>query len=236
MLQINNVQNEAQVSNLTSSTDELNYQLIRLSEVINEVEKSINCLQENFSKFPWDNRACYAEWLAQIYYQTSYTPRLEALAASRCNTNSSLFSLFLEGLKGELGHENLALKDLKSLGYSIESFPELPATSSFYHSLFYLMDYESPLSILGYKIPLEGFACHSSQKLFYKKMLGLYGESSTFFLKVHDSEDLAHYKQGLKMLEMCENKDLIAICKACQQLSYVSGAMLEAIAKKHLIN
>ena len=234
MLQINDVQDKLQVANITSSTYTLNDQSIQLSQVINEIDKSIHSLQEHFSKFPWENRDCYAEWLAQTYYRTSYTPRLEALAASRCSTNSSFFHSFLEGLRGELGHENLALKNLKSLGYSIESFSEMPATSSSYHSIFYLMDYESPLSLLGYKIPLEGFASQDSQKLFYEKMLGLYGESSTFFIKVHDSEDSVHYKQGLKMLEMCEKNDLIAISKACQQVSYAFEVMLEAIAKKHL--
>jgi pyrroloquinoline quinone (PQQ) biosynthesis protein C len=128
----------------------------------------------------------------------------------------------------------LALQDLNSLGYSIESFPELPATSSFYHSLYYFLNYENSLSILGYKLPLEGFACQDSQKFFYEKMVGLYGESSTSFLKVHDSEDVSHYQQGLEMLQMCESKDLIVICKVCQQLSYAFGAMTEAIAKKHL--
>lgn len=235
MLKTDNVQNESQVSNLNSSIDEaLDFQPIQLSQVINEIEKCIKSLEENSAKFPWENRACYAEWLAQCYYQTSYTPRMEALALSRCSTNSKLFPLFVESLKGELGHENLALKDLKSLGYSIESFPELPATSSYYHSIFYLMNYESSLSILGYRIPLEGFASQDSEILFYEKMRDLYGESSTSFLKVHALEDVSHHKQGLKMLQMCESKDLITICKACQQLSYVDEVILEAIKNKHI--
>lgn len=234
MLQTNNVQNEAQISNFTSSNEALNSQQIQVSQVVDEIERCIKSLEENFEIIPWDNRVYYAEFLAQSYYQTSQTPRLEALAISQCSAKSNFFPLFLESFQGELGHESLALQDLKSLGYSIESFPELPATSSFYHSIFYFMNYESSLSILGYKIPLEGFACLDSQKLFYEKMLGLYGESSTSFLKVHDSEDVSHYKQGLEMLQMCASKDLIAICKVCQQLSYASGAIREAILKKHL--
>lgn len=130
----------------------------------------------------------------------------------------------------------MAIQDLKSLGYSIEFFPELPATSSFYHSLYYFIDYESSLSILGYKLPLEGAACQDSQKLFYKKMLDLYGPSSTSFLKVHDSEDVSHYKEGLKMLQMCEIKDLIIIGQVCQHFSYASRAITEAILKKHFNN
>ncbi|MBE9056956.1 iron-containing redox enzyme family protein [Sphaerospermopsis sp. LEGE 08334] len=234
MLITDNVQNESQVTNLNSSIETLDSQSIQLSQTIKEIEKCMKSLEENASKFPWENRVCYAEWLAQCYYQTSYTPRMEALALSRYSTNSKLFPFFIESLKGELGHENLALRDLQSLGYSIDSFPELPATSSYYHSIFYLMDYESSLSILGYRIPLEGFASQDSEILFYEKMRDIYGESSTSFLKVHALEDVSHHKQGLKMLEMCDTKDLMAICKACQQLAYVDEVILEAIKKKHL--
>lgn len=183
MLITDNVQNESQVTNLNSSIETLDSQSIQLSQTIKEIEKCMKSLEENASKFPWENRVCYAEWLAQCYYQTSYTPRMEALALSRYSTNSKLFPFFIESLKGELGHENLALRDLQSLGYSIDSFPELPATSSYYHSIFYLMDYESSLSILGYRIPLEGFASQDSEILFYEKMRDIYGESSTSFLK-----------------------------------------------------
>jgi hypothetical protein len=234
MPKANHVQNEAQVSALLSSTEALNSQEIQIYQVVEEIEKCIKILEEDLERLPLDNKEIYADFLAQSYYQTSHTPRLEALAISRCSANSNFFPLFLEGFQGEIGHESLALQDLKSLGYSIESFPELPATSSFYHSLYYFMNYESSLSILGYKLPLEGSACQDSQKLLYEKMLDLYGESSTSFLKVHDSEDVSHYKQGLEMLQMCESKDLIAICKACQHLSYASVAITEAILKKHL--
>ena len=234
MLEANNVQNEEQVSNFTNSTEALNPQQIQVSQVVEEVEKCIKSLEEDCERVPWENRIFYAELLAQIYYQTSHTPRLEALVISKLSPNSNFFPLFLKSFQEELGHESLALQDLKSLGYSIESFPELPATSSLYHSIFYFMNYESTLSLLGYRLPLEGLACQDSQKLFYEKMLDLYGKSATSFFKVHALEDVSHYKQGLKMLQMCESKDLIAICKACQYLSYAHSAMIEAILKKHL--
>ncbi|MEG4453284.1 hypothetical protein [Microcoleus sp. N9_A1] len=220
---------------LTERANNLNISREALvSQVINEIEKCIKSLQENSAKFPWDNRLVYAETLAQSYYQTSHTPRIEALALSRCSANSIFFPFFVESLKGELGHENLALQDLQSLGYSLESFPELPATSSFYQSIFYLINYESPLSILGYRLPLEGFAIQDSEIILYEKILALYGESATSFYKVHALEDVSHYTKGLEMLAMCEIKDLIAISKACQQLAYLDQALSEAIAKKHL--
>ena len=228
MLVTNQESNINQVNSLDVSRESL------LSKVIDEIEKCIKSLEQNWAKVSWDNRLVYAETLAQSYYQTSHTPRIEALALSRCSANSSFFPLFVESLQGELGHENLAVQDLQSLGYSLESFPELPATSSFYHSIFYLINYESPLSILGYRLPLEGLATQESQILFYERIRDLYGESSTSFYKVHALEDVSHYEKGLKLLEMCESKDLIAIYKACQQLAYVDEALSEAIAKKHL--
>jgi len=234
MLTANNVPNEDPVSNFINSTEALNSQQIQVSQVVEEVEKCIKSLEKGCERVPCENRIFYAEFLAQIYHRTSHTPRLEALAISKLSANSNLFPLFLKSFQEELGHESLALQDLKSLGYSIESFPELPATSSLYHSIFYFMNYESTLSILGFKLPLEGLVCQDSQKLFYEKMRDLYGKSATSFFKVHTLEDVSHYKQGLKMLQMCESKDLIAICKACQHLSYAHRVLIEAILKKHL--
>lgn len=234
MSQANPIHNEVQANNLGPSKSPQNHQQNQMQNLIDEIENCIKLLEKEFEEIPWENPIIYAEVLAQSYYQTSHTPRLEALAISRCSANSNFFPLFMEGLQGEIGHESLALQDLNSLGYSIESFPELPATSSFYHSLYYFVNYESILSILGYKLPLEGVACQDSQKILYEKILKLYGASSTSFLKVHDSEDVSHYKQGLEMLQMCESKDLSLISKVCQHFSYASRAITEAILKKHL--
>lgn len=234
MLQTTTLENQLQDDNLNVSIENIDSNQIQVSQVVNEIEKCIDSLEEGFKETPWNNRLCYAEFLAQSYYQTSYTPRLEALAISRCNADSDFFPLFLESFQGEIGHESLALQDLKSLGYSIRSFPELPATASVYHSIFYFMNYESPLAVLGYKIPLEGFANRESQKLFYQKMVDLYGESSTSFLKVHDAEDTCHYRQGLEMLQMCTSRDLTIISKVCQQASYTFRAMMASITKTYI--
>ena len=102
MLKIDNVKNESQVSNLNSPIEALTLQSTQFSQVIAEIEKCMEFLQKNSEKFPWENRECYAEWLAQCYYQTSYTPRFEALALSRCSSSSDLFPFFVESLKGEL--------------------------------------------------------------------------------------------------------------------------------------
>lgn len=228
MFVTNQYSNDNQVNALDVSRENL------LDQVIEKIENCMKLFEQNSAKIPWDKRLVYAEMMAHNYYQTSHTARIEALALSRLSANSKFFPFFVESLQGELGHENLALQDLESLGYSLESFPELPATSSFYHSIFYLINYESPLSILGYRLPLEGFAIQESEIIFYEKIRDMYGESSTSFYKVHAFEDVSHYQKGLKLLEMCESKDLIAIYKACQQLAYLDEALSEAIIKKHL--
>ena len=95
MLAANNVQNEAQVSNFINSTEALNPQQIQVSQVVEEVEKCIKSLEEDCEIVPWENRIFYAELLAQIYYQTSHTPRLEDLAISQLSANIAILNDFL---------------------------------------------------------------------------------------------------------------------------------------------
>lgn len=100
MSQTNHSHNELEDCNLTRSATPQTYEEI-LHFVIEEVEKSIKLLEKECEDIPWENPIIYAEYLAQSYYQTSHTPRLEALAISRCSAKSKFSLYFLKVFKGK---------------------------------------------------------------------------------------------------------------------------------------
>jgi thiaminase len=88
-------------------------------------------------QFPWEERAAYADWLAQTYYYVRHTTRLIACAAARFpldERGNSLHHRFATHMGEEKKHEQLAVHDLRQIGAAIEDLPEHASTRMFYES------------------------------------------------------------------------------------------------------
>lgn len=165
------------------------------------LEKDILPMLQTFRDMPWENKEFYAQYLAQTYYYTFHSTRMLALAAAR--TTSGQFDYYrrsIEHIAEESGHENLALTDLKRLGFKIEDFPELPTTKAFWQSQYFLID-RSSTSLLGYILSLEWLAVEAFPSVL-SAVRGSYGEKCVNFIRVHAEEDPDHVDKCFEQIEM----------------------------------
>lgn len=175
---------------------------------------SLETIHQCYSTFPWYEKRAYAQYLAQIYYYVDHATRLLGLGAARCKLNEEKFHMhFIRNIHEEKNHEEMAKRDLKCLGFKIKDFPELPETSAYYQTLYYMIDNDGPVALLGYFIPLEGLA---SERLpvVYNYLVSLFGAEACSFLKEHCVLDKSHFAQGLKFLENCNDEQLQVVDKA----------------------
>jgi thiaminase len=170
------------------------------------VDSEIRKLKEMTDRFPIEDKKAYALWLAQTYYFVCHSTRLLALASSRIpRSKNELHYRFVEHVKEERGHENLAIQDLKKLGESIQSLPELAQTQAFYQSQYYWIEHVNPLAFFGYILCLEAFA--TSGSLLYPKVVKKFGEKAAGFMGVHANEDVGHVESALNFLEKLDPQD-----------------------------
>lgn len=165
------------------------------------------------TSLPWDNKEYYSNWLAQTYYYVSHSTRIMHIAAG--STNSEVYHRrLLDHIQEEVGHENLALNDLKSLGKKISEYKELASTKAFYE-LQYLRSFKNAYSFLGYAMALELLAAYSLP-LIKEKLINTFGSNAINFIKVHSEEDLYHIESGFKQIEGLPNNVLESVLENFQ--------------------
>jgi hypothetical protein len=150
---------------------------------------------------PWEDRVFYAEYLAQTYYYVGHSTRLLACAATRLGVDrEKLHHRFLKHAAEERSHHLLASRDLSKLGFSLEDFPELPATSALYESQYYRIEHIGPTMLLGYILALEGNAVAYAPGV-YQRVRSEHGDSTVSFLRVHAEEDPDHLEKAFASVE-----------------------------------
>jgi len=165
-------------------------------------------------KLDWKNKKVYGDFLAQTYFHIRHSTRLLAAAAARFPVEQE--NLHLQCMKHaaeERSHERLSLADLNSLGFSLNDFPELPATKSLYRSNYYLIEHEGPLSLFGYAYFLEWIAVAAGGKVI-ESAESFHGKKSIAHMHVHTNEDPEHIKVYEKQLEKYEGRDRIVLEEA----------------------
>jgi pyrroloquinoline quinone (PQQ) biosynthesis protein C len=146
--------------------------------------------------YPWHDRMFYSEWLAQSYFYVKHSTRLLARAASKLSfseVDEAWHKRFCLHLAEEHGHEQLALKDLQTLGAEIVSFVEFRETTDFYAIQYYVESYE----FMGYILALEAIASETGAEL-----LGRVGIQPSTFLRVHAHDDVDHVRAAVELVDM----------------------------------
>ncbi len=170
------------------------------------LEDDLKILAESTLDFPWEDKSAYACWLAQTYFYVCQSTRLLALAASRFDVDQHPIHLrFLEHLREEHGHEHLAIRDLKGLGFDIKQFTEFPETSAFYQTQYYWLEHKDPISFFGWILCLEGLAVREG-KTVHERVSKAHGKNCAHFLKVHAQEDIDHVEKAKKMVASVDDK------------------------------
>jgi pyrroloquinoline quinone (PQQ) biosynthesis protein C len=181
--------------------------------------------------FPWENETAYALWCAQTFYYVSYSTRLLALSAANCSLEQNSFHRrFIDHLGEEKGHERLSINDLKAIGRTIDSLPELPETAIFYQNQYFWILQRSPLSFFGYVLALEGMAVQAGGNL-YQRAVKTYGPKASSFLKVHSEEDISHLETALNQVKEMSGEDLYHIAQNMIQSCLLYTATLAHIVQ-----
>jgi hypothetical protein len=103
--------------------------------------------------------AHYASYLRETYFYTREDPQIQALCTAWFRgSDREMVKPFLQHAMSEIGHDQLALGDLRSLGFDTDAIPRenpLPTTTALISFPFYAIQYRGPLSYLGYLYFLE---------------------------------------------------------------------------------
>jgi pyrroloquinoline quinone (PQQ) biosynthesis protein C len=146
----------------------------------------------------WD-RDAYRRTMSQIFHYTRHNSVNQAAAALRADPDDLPLLRFIYGhAKEELGHERMALHDLKSAGLVGEGEtvdPPLPATDALVNYLYGVALRDGPVPRLGYSYWAESVYPHIAPLLrAARSSLGLADRDMTFFV-AHAEVDAGHAEQ-----------------------------------------
>ena len=163
--------------------------------------KAIEDMKNVMGTQPWDDASFYGLWLAQTYFYVRNATRVLAKAAYRCTHDEEpIHKKLLQGINEEKNHEIMATNDLKTIGFSLSSFQEMPATTAYYQTLLAAIDYDGPYALLGYFVTLEGLGAIGCDYIF-ETAFGKFGKMATQFLRVHTRVDKHHFDDGIDFIE-----------------------------------
>lgn len=169
--------------------------------LVDAFENHVTLLGENFRAFPWTNREAYALWLAQSFYLVKHTVNFLCLVASKIGPDrADLHKNVIRHLREESGHDELALRDLKHLGYGdLSQLPELPETRYLWQAQYFWIHQAGPFAHSGYSLMLEGLATRECKPI-AETLERTYGKAGATFVRVHAMEDEGHFEEGMGRL------------------------------------
>ena len=201
--------------------------------VYKRMEKAIESIYQVTQAMPWEDKAYYANWLAQSFFYVQWTTRQLALASAKTKPQDedTLHWRFIEEAKEEKKHEMIAKKDLEAMGHKVSEFDELPHTAFFYQTLTYMIENDHPIAILGYSLTLEGYAATKLSDV-YQRVLAAHGEKATTFLKLHAEVDVEHFANALPHLQACPQGLLPVVYRGVELCEAVYKGILQDIKNK----
>ena len=193
--------------------------------------ESMSLLEQNLLNFDIENKAAYANFLAQTYYYVSHSTRLLAFAAGMYKGGEEkLFRRYISHISEESSHEVLALKDLEDLGYTIEQFPEIAETKQLWEAQYYKVLHTDPTVFMGYILALEAFACNYFPS-FLEKIDKTYNGKAMRFVKLHAEEDPEHVKKAIEFIDSLEEERQSNISENILQTAKSYSYMLNACSE-----
>ena len=163
--------------------------------------------------------------LAGLYHQTHPIPPLMEEAALRFEKLGHFFlaQWATEKAKEEAGHDLLALRDIKSLGYDAEAVvkvlvpPSAKALTDYFARSIQDLD---PIDCVGYAYTMERLALGIDERYIQKvKALLPPNVQATSCLKVHSSvgSDVNHTEETVEMIAQLTSPERARIARACYE-------------------
>jgi pyrroloquinoline quinone (PQQ) biosynthesis protein C len=174
----------------------------------------------------------YKAVLREIYHYAKEDPQIQALATVYFRgEDRDTVKMFLKHATSEVGHDRMALDDLKALGEDVSAIPTslpLPQTIALTAFPFYQIQYHNPIGYLGYLYFLEHMPTHAGAGYLTALQAAGVPKEATTFLMEHMTVDVAHtnlmreYVQRLVRTEA----DLSAVTFAIRVTGHLYGEML----------
>lgn len=203
--------------------------------LIKAFEGHIEPLGEKFREFPWEDPNVYALWLAQSYYLVKHTTSFLCLVAAKLGPERpELHRQVLKHLKEEVGHDELAARDLRAIGHKVTELPELNETALIWQSQYYWIEHCGPFAHAGYSLMLEGLAVRECKPVM-EKLERRYGREGATFVRVHAMEDQSHFDEGMNRMLAAPPQEAELTLKNLAQSRWLYESMLvqvQAQAKK----
>lgn len=142
--------------------------------------------------------AHYKSVLKQIYFSTRENPSLQAMATAYFRGHQrTITGKFMKHALQEVGHDQLAVNDLKALGEDVgvlQFQKPLPATTALISYAFYQIQHQNPMGYLGYIYHLEAMPTKAGRSYMDSlKQIGV-PDSALTFIEEHATVDIAHNK------------------------------------------
>lgn len=175
----------------------------------------------------------YKSILREIYYYSREDPQIQALAAVYFRgKDRAQVKPFLRHAIAEVGHDELALNDLRALGENPDNVPlqsPLATTMGLIAYPFYQISYQNPIGYLGYLYFLEHLPTSSGDSIGGALAnAGIPAEAMTF-LNEHFTVDIGHNKLMKTYVEelVKTDADLDAVILGMQATGVLYSAMLQ---------
>ena len=153
----------------------------------------------------------YAWVMRQIFHQARENPQLQAFATMFFHGKQrAMVAPFLEHAAQEIGHDQLALNDLHSLGFDIDEVPyeaPLAATTALTAFAYYQICRGDPVGYLGYLYFLEHMPTASAGQ--YIELFTRAGvpQNAFSFIREHATVDATHNQWMERYIESLVGSD-----------------------------
>jgi hypothetical protein len=172
------------------------------------------------------DKKLYSVWLCQVAHLTQHTSAHQALVGTRFKEISHQYMKFCyEHAAEEVGHEMMAVHDLKKIGFNVSSVADLPAalssTEKLTAYLYHVAQRAHPATRLGFSYWAE--KCYpfiQSMASSAKSALGLENHQMSFFVS-HSQIDEKHAQDVERVARM--------ICKEAADWQAVETGMINTL-------
>lgn len=177
----------------------------------------------------------YKALLRETYHNASMNPRIGSIFHARMESRkSALVTRFLKHNASEVGHNDLALADLKALGIDYSEVAEtrpLIATEALAGFIIFQIEYRNPMAYLGYLYHLESLAQVAGPEAMKSLATRVAPRRAFAFLKEHADADAAHMQFNRDYINNFVEgpEDFDAVIFGMRGASTLYGNMLQAI-------
>lgn len=183
--------------------------------------------------FPWHDADSYALYLKQTWGFVRHSCALLGGCASRLGDTPQVQKRFFDHVVEEFGHEALAERDIKVMGYDFDQLPVLSTTKGFVHAQYYHVHHVSPFAFFGYILLLETLPVQCADLL--PGLIETHGLKAVSFMKLHVEEDVDHSQSAWGIISLLPPEALQAIYDNFEEASDNYCAMLNDITARSKI-